>query len=194
MAVTEDPRLASRMKLMSLHGLSRDAWERYSGGGTWDYRIVAPGYKYNMTDVAAALGIVQLSRAEEMRRRREEVARRYLGGLANVMAIELPPDPDDRLHSWHLFPIRLRLEKLRIDRSAFVEELRSEGIGFSVHWRPLHLHPYYAETFGWQPADCPSATALWQRLVSLPIFSAQTDSEAARVIEVLTELCRRNAV
>jgi dTDP-4-amino-4,6-dideoxygalactose transaminase len=194
MAVMDDPDLAARMKLMSLHGMSRDAWDRYSGEGSWDYRIVAPGYKYNMTDVAAALGIVQLARAEEMRRRRDEIAQRYLRGLAGVNAIELPPDPKDRLHSWHLFPIRLRLERLRIDRNAFVEEMRKEGIGFSVHWRPLHLHPYYVETFGWQPESCPSATALWQRLVSLPIFSSQTNAEASRVIEVLTDLCRRNAV
>jgi perosamine synthetase len=194
MAVMDDPDLAARMKLMSLHGMSRDAWDRYSGEGSWDYRIVAPGYKYNMTDVAAALGIVQLARAEEMRRRRDEIAQRYLRGLAGVNAIELPPDPKDRLHSWHLFPVRLRLERLRIDRNAFVEEMRKEGIGFSVHWRPLHLHPYYTETFGWQPESCPIATALWQRLVSLPIFSSQTDAEASRVIEVLTDLCRRNAV
>jgi dTDP-4-amino-4,6-dideoxygalactose transaminase len=194
MAVMDDPDLAARMKLMSLHGMSRDAWGRYSGEGSWDYRIVAPGYKYNMTDVAAALGIVQLARAEEMRRRRDEIAQRYLRGLADVNAMELPPDPEDRLHSWHLFPVRLRLERLRIDRNAFVEEMRKEGVGFSVHWRPLHLHPYYVETFGWQPESCPSATALWQRLVSLPIFSSQTDAEASRVIELLTDLCRRNAV
>lgn len=193
MAVTEDPDLAARMKLMTLHGLSRDAWGRYSGGGSWDYRIVAPGFKYNMTDVAAALGIVQLGRAEEMRKRREDVAQRYLRDLAGVNAIELPPDPEHRLHSWHLFPVRLRLERLRIDRNAFVEEMRKEGIGFSCHWRPLHLHPYYAETFGWQPESCPIATALWQRLVSLPVFSSQTDAEVSRVVEVLTDLCRRNA-
>jgi dTDP-4-amino-4,6-dideoxygalactose transaminase len=194
MAVTEDPDLAARMKLMSLHGLSRDAWDRYSGGGSWDYRIVAPGYKYNMTDVAAALGIGQLARSQEMRRGREAVAHFYRGELAGVAQLELPPDPVDRVHSWHLFPIRLRLERLRIDRNAFVEEMKKEGIGFSVHWRPLHLHPYYIETFGWQPESCPIATALWQRLVSLPIFSSQTDAEASRVIEVLTDLCRRNAV
>lgn len=194
MAVMDDPNLAARMKLMSLHGMSRDAWGRYSGEGSWDYRIVAPGYKYNMTDVAAALGIVQLARAEEMRRRRDEIAQRYLRGLAGVNAIELPPDPKDRLHSWHLFPVRLRLESLRIDRNAFVEEMRKEGVGFSVHWRPLHLHPYYAETFGWRPEDCPEASALWERLVSLPIFSVETDYEADRVVEVLADVCARNAV
>jgi dTDP-4-amino-4,6-dideoxygalactose transaminase len=193
MAVTDDPDLAAWMKLMSLHGLSRDPWDRHSSGGTWDYRIIAPGYKYNMTDVAAALGIVQLARAEEMRCRREAVARIYLKELSGVPELELPPDPVDRVHPWHLFPVRLRLERLRVNRNAFVEAMRNEGVGFSVHWRPLHLHPYYAETFGWQPEHCPNATALWQRLVSLPIFSAQTDAEALRVIEMLIGLCRYNA-
>jgi perosamine synthetase len=146
-----------------------------------------------MTDVAAALGLVQLVRVEEMRQRREAVARLYRTELSGVPEIELPPDPADRVHSWHLFPIRLRLDRLRVDRNTFVEALRGEGVGFSVHWRPLHLHPYYAETFGWQPESCPRATTLWKRLVSLPIFSAQEDAEALRVIEVLAGLCRRYA-
>jgi len=193
MAVTDDPDLAARMKLMSLHGLSRDAWDRFSGGGTWDYRIVAPGYKYNMTDVAAALGLVQLARAEDMRRRREAIARNYLRELSGVAELELPPAPEDRVHSWHLFPVRLRLDRLRIGRDEFVQRMREEGVGFSVHWRPLHLHPYYAGAFGWRPEDCPEATRLWPRLVSLPVFSAQEPSEAERVVEVVSVLCRKYA-
>jgi perosamine synthetase len=191
MAVTDDPELAARMKLMSLHGLSRDAWDRYSGGGSWDYRIVAPGYKYNMTDIAAALGLVQLDRAEEMRSRREEIAHRYLSQLGGLAGLELPPAPEDRLHAWHLFPVRLRLESLRIDRDEFVLRMRQEGVGFSVHWRPLHLHPYYIEAFGWRPEDCPEATELWPRLISLPIFSAQEDAEVSRVVQVVEGLCRK---
>src|SRR5262249_22290495 len=145
MAVTANEELASRMRQMSLHGLSHDAWKRYSGNNAWDYRIVAAGFKYNMTDVASALGIGQLRRAEEMRCEREAIAAFYRAALNDVTGIELPPAPEDRIHSWHLFPIRLQLDNLRIDRNRFIEELRARGVGCSVHWRPLHMHPYYQE-------------------------------------------------
>jgi perosamine synthetase len=167
MAITEDEKLAKRMRMMSLHGLSQDAWDRYSGGRSWDYRIVAPGFKYNLTDMAAALGIHQLARAEEMRREREAIASRFREELAGLEEIELPPADSDRIHSWHLFPIRLRLDRLSIDRNAFLDALKDAGVGCSVHWRPLHLHPYYQETFGWRPTDLPVATEVWERLISL---------------------------
>ncbi len=192
MAVTADPALADRMRTMSLHGLSLDAWERYSGGKSWDYRIVAPGYKYNLTDIAAALGLAQLARAEEMRQKREAIARRYLQELSDIGEIELPPEDTNRIHSWHLFPIKLRLELLAIDRNQFLEELKEAGIGCSVHWRPLHLHPYYQETFGWRPADLPVASSLWERLVSLPIFPGMRDEELEFVVRVLHDLCVRH--
>jgi dTDP-4-amino-4,6-dideoxygalactose transaminase len=194
MAVTDDRVLADRMRLMSLHGLSHDAWERYRGGRSWDYRIMAPGYKYNLTDIAAAIGLHQLARAEKMRRARERVARRYLEGLEGIEELELPPDPPDRIHAWHLFPIRLRLDRLRIDRSRFTEELKKAGVGCSVHWRPLHLHPYYTKTFGWRGADLPAATALWPRLVSLPIFPGMREDEIETVVRAVVELCRRHRV
>jgi perosamine synthetase len=187
MAVTDDSALAERMRLMSLHGLSKDAWGRYAGG-PWDYRIVAPGFKYNLTDVAAAIGIHQLARAEAMRREREEVAAAYREALSNVAEVDLPVFPEDRLHSWHLFPIRLRLERLTIDRDAFVARLRELGIGFSVHWRPLHLHPYYEETFGWRPEDLPVSTREWPRLVSLPIFPGMTAGEIEQVVAAIRQL------
>lgn len=191
MAVTDDRALADRMRLMSLHGLSHDAWGRYSEGGTWDYRILAPGYKYNLTDIAAGIGIHQLARAEEMRLAREEVARQYREELAAIDELELPPDPPDRIHAWHLFPIRLRLERLRIDRNRFMEELKKTGVGCSVHWRPLHLHPYYTKTFGWRRADLPVATALWPRLVSLPIFPGMRRNEVGHVVASARKLCRK---
>jgi perosamine synthetase len=192
MAVTDDRVLADRMRLMSLHGLSHDAWERYRGGRSWDYRIVAPGFKYNLTDIAAAIGLHQLARAEEMRRARERVARRYLEGLDAIEELELPPDPPDRIHAWHLFPIRLRLERLAIDRNHFMEELKTAGVGCSVHWRPLHLHPYYTKTFGWRARDLPAATTLWPRLVSLPLFPGLTKNEIGHVVGTVKELCRRH--
>jgi dTDP-4-amino-4,6-dideoxygalactose transaminase len=193
MAVTDDSALAERMRLMSLHGLSHDAWDRYSGGRAWDYRILAPGYKYNMTDTAAALGLAQLARAEEMRRAREAVAKRYLAELADVEELELPLDDDRHLHAWHLFPIRLRLDRLTVDRNRFIDELKSHGVGCSVHWRPLHLHPYYQETFGWRAEDLPVASALFPRLVSLPLFPTMRDEEVRHVVRVVKGLCVRHA-
>jgi len=185
MAITEDEKLAKRMRMMSLHGLSQDAWDRYSGGRSWDYRIVAPGFKYNLTDMAAALGIHQLARAEEMRREREAIASRFREELAGLEEIELPPADSDRIHSWHLFPIRLRLDRLSIDRNAFLDALKDAGVGCSVHWRPLHLHPYYQETFGWRSTDLPVATEVWERLISLPLFPGMREEEIRHVIETV---------
>jgi perosamine synthetase len=190
MAVTDEPALADRMRLMSLHGLSHDAWGRYAGGA-WDYRILAPGYKYNLTDVAAAVGIHQLARAEEMRRRREAIAAQYRDALGGVEEIELPPTGCDRVHAWHLFPIRLRTDRLGLPRDAFMEQLKQAGIGCSVHWRPLHLHPYYEERFGWRPDDLPAATALWERLISLPIFPGMLTAQVKYVAEKVRRLCAR---
>ncbi|HEY2148425.1 MAG TPA: DegT/DnrJ/EryC1/StrS family aminotransferase, partial [Pirellulales bacterium] len=192
MAVTDDGALAERMRLMSLHGLSHDAWKRYSGGSSWDYRILAAGYKYNMTDIAAALGVRQLERAEAMRAEREALAMQYQKELAGVSELELQQIPVDRIHSWHLYPIRLRLDRLTIDRNQFVTGLRERGVGCSVHWRPLHLHPYYAEEFGWRPEQFPVATPLWERLVTLPLFPGMRDEEHRYVVDVVSDLCRAN--
>lgn len=193
MAVTDDDALAERMQLMSLHGLSRDAWKRYQEGGSWDYRIIAPGFKYNFTDIAAAIGIHQLRRAEQMREERERLAMAYMAALSDVEEVELPPVPENRIHAWHLFPIKLHLDKLRIDRNQFIEELQARGIGCSVHWRPLHLHPYYEETFGWKPEHFPVATRVWKRLISLPLFPTMTEEELSHVSTAVRELCERHA-
>jgi len=192
MAVTDRADLAERMRIMSLHGLSDDAWQRYTGRGSWDYRIVAPGFKYNMTDLAAAIGIHQLAQAEAMRRERRKIARGRRETLGDVALIELPPDPPDRVHSWHLYPVRLRLDQLGVDRDAFLAELRRHRVGCSVHWRPLHLHPYYAESFGWRAEHFPVATREWQRLVSLPIFSGMREDEENHVVRVVRQLCREH--
>ena len=192
MAVTADAEVAERMRLMSLHGLSHDAWGRYSGGGSWDYKIIAPGYKYNLTDIAAAIGIHQLERAEEMRLKREEIAHRYLQELSDVEEIELQHDDINRINSWHLFRIQLRLPQLSIGRNAFMEKLKEDGVGCSVHWRPLHLHPYYQETFGWRPDDFPVATSVWERLISLPIFSGMMDDEVMYVVQTIKKICARH--
>jgi dTDP-4-amino-4,6-dideoxygalactose transaminase len=192
MAVTDNPALADRIRMMSLHGLSHDAWGRYSGGKAWDYRIVAPGYKYNLTDVAAAIGVHQLARAEEMRLQRESLARRYCEAFAPCDQFELPVWPENRIHSWHLFPIRLRLEKLSLDRNAFIDKLKERGVGCSVHWRPLHLHPYYSETFGWQSSHFATASPLWERLITLPLFPNMADDEFVHVVKTVLNICQEH--
>lgn len=193
MAATADAELAARMRSLSLHGLSNDAWGRYTSKGSWDYRILAPGYKYNLTDVAAALGLHQLERAEAMRRRREGIAAEYLERLGDLEELELPdPGPDDSVHAWHLFQIKLRPGALAIGRDAFLDALRERGIGFSVHWRPLHLHPYWSETFGWRPEHLPVATEVWTRTVSLPLFPAMTTEEVDAVVNSVRSICREH--
>ena len=189
MAVTDDETVANRMRLMSLHGLSHDAWGRYSVGGTADYRIVAPGFKYNLTDIAAAIGVHQLAAAHDMRLSRARVAAAYRQALAGLDRIDLPVDPADRIHSWHLFPIRLCLDRLSIDRGTFTAALSAAGVGSSVHWRPLHLHPYYETAFGWTPEHCPVASREWPRLVSLPIFPSISEAEIAHVVRAVSEIC-----
>lgn len=192
MAVTDDQSLADRMRMMSLHGLSHDAWGRYSGGGSWDYQIVEAGYKYNLTDVAAAIGVHQLARAEAMRQEREEIALWYREQLGDLAELELPVAPENRIHAWHLFPLRLRLDKLSIDRNQFIIELKAAGVGCSVHWRPLHLHPYYRDRMGWTPELFPVATPLWERCVSLPLFPGMRDDEKLHVVRVVRDLCQRH--
>jgi dTDP-4-amino-4,6-dideoxygalactose transaminase len=191
MAVTDDPELAARIRLMSLHGLSHDAWGRYTGAGSWDYKIIAPGYKYNLTDIAAAIGIHQLARAEEMRLKREGIAYQYMTALSEIDEIELPPTDINRLHAWHLFPIKLHLNNLTIDRNMFIQHLKNAGTGCSVHWRPLHLHPYYQNLFRWRSSDLPASSMLWERVVSLPIFSSMNEEEIEHVINSVKAICAR---
>lgn len=188
MAVTDNKELADSIRLMSLHGLSNDAWGRFSGKGAWDYRIIRPGYKYNLTDIAAAIGIHQLAKAEQMRQEREAVAKFYLEQMSDLDEIEMPVWDENRLHSWHLFPIRLKLEKFTIDRNTIMEELKARGVGCSVHWRPLHLHPLYEE-LNWNCEDFPVATQLWECLISLPIFPGMQEDETRHVVETVKELC-----
>lgn len=194
MAVTSDKTIADKIRLMSLHGLSHDAWGRFSGAGNWDYQIVQPGYKYNLTDIAASIGCHQLNRAEEMRAQRQAVAEFFLSALADVSEICLPPNDSYRKHSWHLFPIRLRLESLEIDRNEFMEKLKGAGVGCSVHWRPLHMHPLYKERLGWNENHFPAATQLWREIISLPIFSCMTYEEMIHVTETVKALCTAHKV
>jgi dTDP-4-amino-4,6-dideoxygalactose transaminase len=188
MLVTDDDALADRTRLMSLHGISRNAWNRYTAAGSWVYEIEDVGFKYNMTDLAAALGIVQLERAHELLEARRALARDYterLSGSSVADLVELPADAPDGSHAWHLFIIRLALDRLAIDRAAVIEGLKACGIGTSVHFIPLHLHPYYRDRWGYRPDDLPVAAREFERVVSLPIWPGMTESDLDRVTDAL---------
>jgi perosamine synthetase len=189
MAVTGSQALAERMKRMSLHGLSRDAWGRYSGGGGWDYRIVEAGYKYNLTDIASAIGLHQLERAEELRRARETRAAWYAERLGQSGDFALPVARPTRLHAWHLYPVQLRTDRLSVTRNQVMDTLRASGVTASVHWRPLHLHPYYQERFGYVAEACPVAAAVFDRNLSLPLFPTLTEHEVDYVVTTLHRAC-----
>jgi perosamine synthetase len=190
MATTHKEELADRMRVMSLHGISKDAWKRFSSSGSWYYEIVAPGFKYNLTDIASAIGLWQLKKAEEFRIKREKIALKYFEGLKSVDEIELPPRSEDRIHSWHLFYIRLNLQKLSINRSEFIEKLKERGVMTSVHWMPLHLHPYYKEVYGHKEEDFEVASKVYLQLISLPIFPDMREEESDYVIENVKRLCK----
>lgn len=185
MAVTDDDAYAERMRLMSLHGMSKDAWKRYTAAGSWYYEVVAPGFKYNLTDIAAAMGRVQLGRADALWQARRAAVARYREALADIPGLELPVELADRQHSWHLFSIRLDLAVWKRGRDAFIDGLRDAGVGASVHWLPLHMQPYYRETYGLAPEAFPVAASLWPRLVTLPLFPGMTEDEIATVASAI---------
>ena len=183
MVTTNSEALASRMRVMSLHGISKDAWKRYTAEGTWYYEITAPGYKYNLPDLLAAVGLAQLRKVDAMRRRREDIALRYTAAFAGYRELETPSVHGDVGHAWHLYTLRLREGELSISRDQFIEQLKTRNVGASVHFIPLHLHPYYASTFGYQPGDFPVASREYRREISLPIYSRMSDDDVQSVID-----------
>jgi dTDP-4-amino-4,6-dideoxygalactose transaminase len=188
MLVTDDAECAERARIMSLHGMSKDAWKRYADSGTWRYDVVAPGFKYNMTDVQAALGLSQLAKCARMWQRRAIIAGRYSRAFGAMRELEVPVTRPEVVHSWHLYLLRLHLDRLDIDRDAFIEELRALGIHASVHFIPIHTFTYYRETYGYSDFAFPVACAEFQRVLSLPIYSAMTDIEVDRVIDAVSEV------
>lgn len=187
MITTDDDAVADRCRIMSLHGISRDAWKRYTAEGSWRYEILAPGFKYNLTDVAAALGLVQLGKLDAMWRRRAELAARYDRAFAGCPELELPARGATNQHAWHLYMLRVDNDRLAGGRDALVTELRRRNIGASVHFIPLHLHPYYRDTYGFAPSDFPIATREFGREASLPIYSRMTDRDADDVIAAVLD-------
>jgi perosamine synthetase len=192
MITTDDDEYAEKMRIWTLHGISHDAWKRYSAEGSWYYEVTVPGFKYNLTDLQSALGLHQLARLEAMTQRRTELAARYHAGLCDLPEIELPAVRSGIRHAWHLYAIRLRLELLRINRAEFIEQLKAKGIGTSVHFIPLHRQPYYRDRFGFRPADFPVADAAYERLISLPLYTRMTEPDVDDVIEAVWHVVQRN--
>ena len=190
MLVTDDNATAARAATMRLHGIDADAWNRYGAGGRWSYEVTEAGFKYNLTDLAAAIGLVQLGRLDEMADARARVAVRYDEQLRDSDLVEIPPRRDRDRHAWHLYVVRLRLDALSIDRAAVIERLAAAGIGSSVHFIPLHLHAFYQREYGYRRGDFPVAEALYERSISLPIWPDMTDAQADRVAATLLEICR----
>ncbi len=193
MVVTDNAEWAQRIRTMRLHGISRDVFDRYqSDKPSWYYEVIAPGFKYNMPDIAAAIGIHQLRKVEQFRLRREAIALKY-----NEYFVDLPlkvpyvARPEDK-HAWHLYVIQLELERLSISRDRFIELMNKEGIGTSVHFIPLHIHPYWRDHYGFEPDDFPVAYDVYQRAVSLPIYPKMTDKDVTRVILAVRTLLEKN--
>jgi dTDP-4-amino-4,6-dideoxygalactose transaminase len=191
MSTTENDEYADRMRMMSLHGISKDAWKRYTAEGSWYYEILFPGYKYNMTDVAAAIGIEQLKKCDLFWQARQKIAASYDEGFADLEEIQRPISRHELQHAWHLYVIQLNLDRLSISRTEFIEALKENRIGTSVHFIPLHIHPYYRDTLGYRADDFPNAQAAFARLVSLPIYPGMTESDVQNVIEAVRKIVRR---
>jgi dTDP-4-amino-4,6-dideoxygalactose transaminase len=187
MLVTRDEALARRAGVMRLHGMSRDAFDRFTAAvPSWYYEIVAPGFKYNLTDIAAALGLQQLKKARRFQQRRAEIAARYNAALAALPLIPAPTPPAGELHAWHLYALRLA-DGAAVARDRFIERLFECGIGCSVHYIPLHLHPYWRDRYALTPAMFPHSQRAYERLVSLPIYTRMTDADVERVIGAVND-------
>lgn len=185
--------LLDRTRLMRLHGMDRNAWSRYSKAGSWRYDVTAPGFKCNLTDLAASIGMHQLRKMERFQKRRQEVWDKYSAAFGNQPALELPTIRPGYEHSLHLYVLRLRSGHSAITRDRLIDELKVRNIGTSVHFIPIHLHPFYRDKYGWRPEDFPTALDSFERMLSLPLNSQMTDEQVDRVIRNVLDLTRKAA-
>jgi perosamine synthetase len=193
MLATNDEGYAKRASIMRLHGIRGDAWKRYTSEGSWFYEVIDAGLKANMPDLLAAIGLAQLKKADAFHERRCQIARTYLARLGKLDELEMPPTGNStKAHSWHLFILRLRPSTLEINRSEMIRQLKECGIGTSVHFIPLHLHPYYQQAFGYSKGDFPQAEDAYSRCVSLPIYPDMSNSEVERVIKTVEGIVMKN--
>jgi len=189
--LTGTPDFVEKCRIISLHGMSRDAWNRYSKEGSWYYEVLLPGFKYNMTDIQASLGLVQLEKLESFQLRRAEIVAKYNQEFKNYDALEIPVAKAEVEHAWHLYVLKLNLEALRINRNQFIEELKVRNIGTSVHFIPIHLHPYYRDKYGYKPEDFPVAFNNYQRILSLPLHAGLSDNDVQDVIAAVVEIVKK---
>jgi dTDP-4-amino-4,6-dideoxygalactose transaminase len=190
--LTGSESVVSTSRLWSLHGMSRDSWQRYGPRGSWEYDVVVPGFKYNMSDIQAALARTQLRRWRSLQKRRTEIAARYTELLASVDEVQPPVSRPHVTHAWHLYPLRLHLPALTIDRAEFVEQLRLRNIGTSVHFIPLHTQPYYRDRYRFARDDFPVTVAEFDRLLSLPIYPRMTDDDVEDVVAAVRDVVATN--
>tara|TARA_B100000029_G_scaffold512812_1_gene610513 strand:- start:682 stop:1833 length:1152 start_codon:yes stop_codon:yes gene_type:complete len=183
--LTGDPEFIEQAATLSLHGMSRAAWNRYSEASQWYYEVVAPGYKYNMADLQAAVGRAQLVKLESMDQRRREVVRMYADGLSSIDGIRIPCEKEHVSSAWHLYPIRVHPDLIQGGRDVFIDRLSERNIGTSVHFIPLHLHPFYRDKYGYVSDDFPVAREAFEQLVSLPLHPGLTDEDVSDVIEAV---------
>ena len=188
--LTGDPALLDRARVLSLHGLSGDAWQRYGRGGSWYYEVQEPGFKYNMSDLQAALGLAQLRKLDRFQARRRQVVAAYSNAFQQDPALEVPVARREVEHAWQLYVLRLRPETLRIGRDRFIEELAQRKIGTSVHFIPIHLHPYYRNKYSYRPGDYPVTYESFGRMLSLPLHPGLSDQDVADVIEAVLDIAR----
>jgi dTDP-4-amino-4,6-dideoxygalactose transaminase len=190
--LTSSPEVIGAAREWSLHGMNRDAWRRYAQGGSWQYDVVHAGFKYNFTDLQAALGIAQLRRHQELMDRRTAIAAAYTEAFSDVDELETPTEQPDVDHAWHLYPLRLDLDRLTVSRAQFVTELQARNIGTSVHFIPVHEHTYYRTKYGWRPEDFPIAHREFSRVLSLPIYPLMTDDDVEDVVTAVRAIVTRH--
>lgn len=185
MVTTNNPEYADKIRLLSLHGMSKDAWKRYGAEGSWYYEIMDTGYKYNMTDLQASLGIPQLAKFDQFQKTRRAYAKQYTDELKVIRGITTPYVRSDIEHAWHLYTILIDPDVMGLDRAEFIEALTHENIGASVHFIPLHLHPYYRNIYGYKRGDFPNAEYIYDRILSLPLYPSMTPDELNDVINAI---------
>lgn len=191
--LTGSPDLLARARTLGLHGMSRDAWKRYGQGGSWFYQVDEPGFKYNMTDVQAAMGVAQLRKLDRFQARRREIVAAYNLAFQQVDALELPVERPEVEHAWHLYVLRLRLDALRISRNQFIDELTALNIGTSVHFIPIHIHPFYQRKYQYTANQFPVAHQAYERMLSLPLHPMLTDADVSDVVGAVLDVAERFA-
>lgn len=194
MVTTNNSEYAERIRILSLHGMSRDAWRRYEDKASWYYEILDVGYKYNMTDIQASLGIHQLAKFERFQEIRRRYAELYTDELKDVEGVTTPHVRFDVQHAWHLYTILIDEKVLGINRARFIEKLNRENIGTSVHFIPLHLHPYYRRTYGYKRGDFPNAEYVYDRIISLPLYPSMSKDDVGDVINAIKKIVAERVV